>query len=401
MMPQSTSVQLKWREIFEKQQLANAERWLSILEQEENPSSIVVEEHDNLLRALEISLQKEETFDLAYRLIEQLFPIVIGYGDWARWLVYLNEAVVLSRSLGRASDEAGLLSRIGDIFYFKGEYPKAHEIYNHSIQIYNQLNDTENYINVLVKLASAHEQPGNSQNGLALLEEALSVSNTIEDQKVLMRINLSLSSAYHIVRQWLPGLSAARTAYELAIEFGDNQVEMGALLNIIAMLTELGDWQEVESLSLKVEDTLVTSGDLVKLGQFKNNMGIAAFTQEQFLVAEKAWQDALQINLQINQPMELARNYNNLGMVYTKLGELDAAEDMLEQAASIFEEMGDSYNFANTLDNLADVYKSREDKFEFQRVLNRALSLLPVDSNESHVQSLVSIINGRLSNTSD
>jgi tetratricopeptide (TPR) repeat protein len=397
-MSQSSSTQLKWREIFERQQLANAEHWLTLLAQEENPSSIVVEEHGNLLRALEISLQKKEMFDLAYRLIDQLFPIVIGYGDWARWLVYLEEALILSRSLGKESEQAGLSSYIGDIWYFKGDFPKAHELYDLSIQIYKRLNDTENYLNALVKLASAHEQQGNSKVGLALLEEALCASVSIEDRKVLMQINLSLSSVYYSVRQWLPGLSAARSAYKLAIELGNNQVEMGALLNIIAIQTELGDWQEVESLSLKVEDTLVTAGDLIKLGLFKNNMGIAAFTQEQFFVAEKAWQDALQINLQINQPMELARIYNNLGMVYTKLGELDAAENMLKQAVSIFEEMGDLYNLANTLDNFADVYESRGDEFEFRRVLNRALSLLPENSHEAHFQSLVAIINGRLTN---
>lgn len=396
-MSQSTSTQLKWQEIFEKQQLANAERWLTVLAQEENPSAIIVEEHGNLLRALEISLQKENTFDLAYRLIDILFPIVIGYGDWERWLVYLNEAVVMSQSLGRESDEAGLLTRIGDILYFMGDFPKAHELYNQGIKIYRRLDDTENYINVLVKLASAHEQQGNSRKGLALLEEALDTSNSIEDKKVLMLINLSLSSAYHSARQWLPGLSAAQSAYELAVELGNNPIEMQALLNIIAIHTELGNWQDVETLSLKVEDTLVKAGDLIKLSQFKNNMGIAAFSREQYLLAEKAWQDALRINLQVNHPIELARIYNNLGMVYIKLEEIDVAENMLKQAASIFEEMGDSYNWANTLDNLADVYKSRGDELAVSRVLNRALSLLPEDSPELRVQNLVSIINGRLS----
>lgn len=400
MMPQSASSQSKWKEIFEQQQLANAERWLTILTQEENPASIVVEEYDNLLRALEIALKKEETFDLAYRLIDQLFPIVIGYGDWDRWLVYLEEAIALSKKLYRECDEAGLLSLIGEILFFKGDYQGAHDLYDQSIQIYKRLNETENYVNVLVKLASAYEQQDNSKKGLALLEDALRASNLMEDRKDIMLINLSLSSAYYSAREMLPGLLSAQSAYELAIELGNNRVEMRALLNIIAIQTELGNWQEVTTLSQKIEDTLVEVGDLNKLSQFKNNMGIAAFSQEQFFVAEKAWQDALQINLQINQPVELARIYNNLGMVYTKLGEIDTAEDMLKQAASIFEEMEMVYNLANTLDNLADVYESRGDEPEFQRILNQALSLFPDDSPEPHIQSLVSIINGRLSATS-
>jgi tetratricopeptide (TPR) repeat protein len=396
MMSLPTSPQSKWKEIFERQQLANAERWLAILEQEENTASVVVAEYDNLLRALEVSLQKEQTFDLACRLIDQLFPIVVGYGDWARWLVYLEEAVALSRLLINESAEAALLSRIGEILHFKGDYQQAHDLYEQCIQIYKSLNDTENYVNVLVKSASAYEQQDNSKKGLILLEDALRVSKSIEDRKVVMSINLSLSSAYYSAREWLPGLSSAQAAYELAVELGNNRVEMRALLNIIAIQTELGNWQEVEAISQKIEDSLVEVGDLNKLSQLKNNMGIAAFSQEQFFVAEKAWQDALQINLQINQPVELARIYNNLGMVYTKLGEIDTAEDMLKLAVSIFEEMEMAYNLANTLDNLADVYESRGDIPEFQRVLFLALSLLPEDSPEPHIQSLASIINGRL-----
>ncbi len=396
MMPQPVSPQSKWKEIFERQQLANAERWLAILEQEENVASVVVAEYDNLLRALEISLQKDQTFNLACRLIDQLFSIVIGYGDWARWLVYLEEAIALSRHLKSEPDEADLLSRMGEILHFKGDYQQAHNLYDQCIQIYKRLGDTGNYVNVLVKLANAYEQQGNLKKGLALLEEALHVSKLIEDRKVFMLINLSLSSAYYSAREWLPGLLSAQVAYELAVELGNNRVEMRALLNIIAIQTELGNWQEIEAISQKIEATLVEAGDLIKLSQFKNNMGVAAFSQEQFYVAEKAWQDALQINLQINQPVELARIYNNLGMVYTKLGEIDTAEGMLKRAVSIFEEMEMAFNLANTLDNLADVYESRGDAFEFRRVLNLALSWLSVDSTESHIQELVSIINGRL-----
>ena len=40
--------------------------------------------------------------------------------------------------------------------------------------------------------------------------------------------------------------------------------------------------------------------------------------------------------------------------------------------------------------------KAGGDKLEFQRVLYLALSLLPEDSSEPHIQELASIINGRL-----
>lgn len=399
-MTESSSQQLRWREIFERQQLANAKRWLDLLEQEDNPTDIVIEEYDNLLRTLEISLQKSETFDLASRLIDQLFPIVFGYGDWDRWLVYLGEAIDLSQRLHLESEQANFLSRMGDIWTLKGDYQQAFNLYSQSMIKYDELDDSANYARTLTKIAAVHDFRGNTKESLSLLEEALRVSNLIGDLRVLMEVNLSLSSAYHKSREWLPGLSSAQTAYELAKELGDSHTEMRALLNIVAVHTELGDWAEVEKLSPKIEETLTASGDLIKLSQLKNNMGIAAFNQGHYYLAEKAWQDSLRINSQINHLAEIARIYNNLGMVYTKLGELDAAEGMLEEASSIFQQKGDLFNWANTLDNLADIYDIRGDVVKFRDTLNFALSLLPVNSTESHIQGLVSIINGRLASSS-
>lgn len=399
-MSYSTSTKKKWREVFERQQLANAERWLAILSEEKDPASVVVEEHDNLLRALELSLQKEETFDLAFRLIDLLFPIVIGYGDWDRWLVYLDNAILLSQDLRKASEEASLLSRKGEILIFKGKYQNGYELFNQSIQIYKRLGDDASYANTLIKYANAYGQHGKSEKGLKLLEEASKVSNanSKESQMVLMQVNLSLSGAYHQARKWELGLSSARVAYELAGILGNKRTEMQAMINIIAIQTELGNWEEVESLSSQIEESLTVAGDLIKLSQFKNNMGIAAFAQERYFVAEKEWQDAMQINLQIDQPIELARVYNNLGMAYTKLGEIDTAENMFSSAAELFKKMGDLYNWANTLDNLADIYEIQGDLVKFEETLSFALSLLPDDSHEAHVHSLISIINGRLAN---
>lgn len=399
-MTSSNLPQSKWREIFERQQLANAERWLTLLAAKDNPADMVIQEYDNLLRALEISLQKADTFDLAFRLIGQLFSIVFGYGDWDRWLIYLGEAVRLSQELNRDSEEATLLNYMGNIYVYKGEFGQARELFSQCVQKYELLNDKANYASTLTKLAVVNESQGKFKDSLAFLEDALQVAKSINDLSVLMQVNLTLSNVYHKSREWSLGLLAAQSAYDLAGQLGEAQVEMLALLNIVAFHTELGNWQEVVAITPSVEETLTMTGDLIKLSQFKNNMGIVAFNQGHYYVAEKAWQDALQINSQVEQPIELARIYNNLGMVYTKLGEMETAEKMLKEAVAIFEVKGDLYNWANTLDNLADIYEARGSMIEFNHTLNLALSILVKDSSESHVQGLMEIINGRLASSS-
>ena len=392
--PNSTNTH--WRTVLEEQQLANAERWLTLLAQEDDPADMVIREYDNLLRALEIALQKPDFFDLAYRLIEQLFVIVFGYADWDRWLIYLNEAIGMSQVLGRAYEEANLLSLAGNIFVYKSDFEEAVGFYQRCIQKYQALDDEANHALTLTKLANVYILQGDTVASLKLLHEAQQVSNSSNDLLTLSLVNLALSNVYHKSRDWESGLVAAQTAYALAKELGKGQTETQALLNIIACQNELGNWGEVERLSTQLEGVLQASGDLVKLGQLKNNLGIAAFSQQRYYAAEKAWQDALQINTQINFPIELAGLYNNLGMVYTKLGEFEAAESMLQQAVTIYYRNGDLYNWANTLDNMADVYEIQGMTSVYGDVLELAISKLEVNELDPNMRKLLYSLQKRL-----
>ncbi|MCZ7667353.1 MAG: hypothetical protein M5U34_09170 [Chloroflexi bacterium] len=105
MAPLPDDKQANWREVLERQKLANATRWLTILDGQPDPSHTVIQDYDNLLRALETALQKEASFDLAFQLIEKLFPIVFGYADWERWLIYLAQAVTLSQQVHKKYEE--------------------------------------------------------------------------------------------------------------------------------------------------------------------------------------------------------------------------------------------------------------------------------------------------------
>jgi hypothetical protein len=119
----------KWRNVLQQQKLANAQRWLTILETSADPVTLVHEDYDNFLRALETTLQTPETFEIAYDLSQILYPIIFGYADWDRWLVYLQQLHHISKILEKEQEEARLLQQIGDIQYHKGNLTNAEENY--------------------------------------------------------------------------------------------------------------------------------------------------------------------------------------------------------------------------------------------------------------------------------
>ncbi|HFQ92871.1 MAG TPA: hypothetical protein ENK32_02595, partial [Anaerolineae bacterium] len=86
---------------------------MNIVEKKGDVASLVATDYENLLRAVETALNDPNVFDLAYRLIRALFSIVYGYGDWERWLVYLEQALAMSQQINRPLEEAFLFEYRG------------------------------------------------------------------------------------------------------------------------------------------------------------------------------------------------------------------------------------------------------------------------------------------------
>jgi len=386
----------EWQAVFAKQRLANAKRWISLLESSENPAALINADYDNLLRALETTLQSPDTFKLAYQLIQSLYSIAFGYADWDRWLTYLHRTLDMSQQLGYQYEEARLLEQMGDLLYHTGNLKKAEEFYQQASQIYGYLDHLSYQSRVVAMLASIRDLQGSATEGIELCKSALQIAEESGDKLAIASANLNLSHILHRLRRWNASLSPARKAYIIYKQFNQPKAITKALLTLIAVQAKLGQWHEVKILSEELMDLLSTSEDIHILSQLKNNLGVVAFSQGKYKMAESAWQEALRLHSQIQEPTELASLYNNLGMVYTKLHEGDIAEEMLKKAVAAYRLLGDTYNWANSLDNLADLYEIQGKTAVCQGVLQEAIDGLQAIKASPHAQKLQKNMEKRL-----
>lgn len=389
----------KWQSILRQQKLANARRWLEILEASDDQAALVHEDYDNFLRALETILQTDAAFDLAYKLGQILFPLVFGYADWDRWLVYLQQTLFLSQQLNQEGQEAKLLEQIGGLLYHKGKLQHAKENYQRARDKYKKLNKLSSYCRVQAMLASLYDIQGDSEKGIFLCNEALKIANEIHDKFAIADIYLNLSNIYRRKRNWELGIEMAEKASLLYQEAGNINLYSKAYLTLVGIWADSGDWEHVNSASENLIKIVSMSGDVYKLSQLKNNLGIMAYSQGNYNMAESAWQEALQLHSQIQEPTELAGIYNNLGMVYTHLEEWDTAEEMLLKAVTAYRRFGDIIYWANSLDNLADLYEARGQTAEFKRTLQEAVAGLQVLKETPHAVELLNYMSQRLADS--
>jgi tetratricopeptide (TPR) repeat protein len=377
-----------WRQVLRRQSLANAERWLTEIEQSDNPATLILADYDNLLRALETALQSPDSFDLAYRLVQALYGVAFGYADWQRWLVYLEAALTLSRQLERPSQQARLLEQISDLLYYKGETGKAQAMYQEAGALYEQMGNRAEYASLLAKLALVYDLQGQSAEGISLCYKALILAEAMGDYLRIGHANLNLSHLYIRGDNIPAALKAAENAYHYYTKLNKPELITRAVLNMIACWTRLGEWEKADDAAQRLMDTLSASGDIRALSLLKQSVGAIAYDQANYVTAEAAWQEALRLNTQIQDPTELPGLYNNLGMVYTRMGEWQAAHEMLEKALAAYEAIGNVYNWANSMDNLADLYEAQRQTAAARQALDTAVSRLQNIADTPHTQKL-------------
>lgn len=388
--------QAKWQQMFARQAINNAEHWLQQLQANLQNPAFIVHEYDNLLRALEFSLQSTTTFDLALAFIEALFLSAFNFADWDRWEAYLTRALQMSQQLDNELAQAQLSNLLGDVSHSKGKIDEAKMHYQVSLQSYRHLNDMPSYAHLLIKLAALYASLGKIERGFSLCQEALTIASHWGKKRLLGNVNLTLSSLYLDSGQWEASLAAAQNAHQLFQQVEDFAHGRRALVNQCYALARLGQWELIGDMPARLEKTLAESGDIHTLGKLKINLGCAAIDQGDLLRAEAFFQEALHIYTLSLSKKEMALVFNNLGDVYTQMKEWDTAEDFLQRAVALFEELNDMYHWANSMDNLAILYQAQGDTAVACQLLEKSLIRLQVQEPTPQTTSLLQEMRHRL-----
>ncbi len=385
----------KWQQILLRQQLANVKKWISQLEQAYDLPFFINSEYENILRALESALRIPHAFEYAYKLVVLLHPVLIDSGDWNRWQIYLNQ-------LHDAAKDASNLQmgtiyvQLGDVKGKLGAFKESEQYYQSGIKLFRKIEDYNNLAIALGRLAIVHANKNELAEAKNICDQALEIANAQNDISISSKISLNLSYIYYRLQDFKSSLKHAEIAYQNFRNLKMKRDATKALLNIVALSSELGDWLDVERQAQSLLDDLDKEADITIYSQLKNIMGVAAYNQEKYGSAESAWHESLLLHLQINDNSQIAGIYNNLGMVYTKLNEWEAAQEMLVKAIDTYQWLEDSYNIANARDNLADFYIEQEEFEDACNILQVAIDELTANKESPNSAHLISQMQEKL-----
>lgn len=388
--PTQSNPNEQWHIVLRQQAVINARRWLTALETSHDPGLVATENYESILRALENLLVDPHQLDLFLAIIEKMRGHFFSFADWERLYIYLQKALDQVVQQGDELHKAYLLDLIGHIFYVQGNWLDAIDHFKQAVNLFQKHQRHESYAKTLSQLGQIISKLGKINEGLDLCQQALQVAQEINSEKTIAQVHWNLADIYQQIRQWEDAFTSAQLAYSYYENHASNNSRHLLQQIIISASSHLGRWEEVATLAQLLTESLTQAGEINKLASLKMHLGVIGFEREDYRQAEALWYEALQLYSQIQSPSNEAPLYNNLGHLYTKLGEWDVAETYLRKAIEIYADLGHPYNQADSLDNLAECYRMQNKLVACRCSLDEAISLLEqVDTSASYYQQLL------------
>jgi len=116
-------------------------------------------------------------------------------------------------------------------------------------------------------------------------------------------------------------------------------------------------------------------GDLAAMARDYDNLGLVYLNLHEHDKAEQMYNKALDINRKLDSRERIARNYAGLGSLFLDQGQYDKAEDMFLSAIKIYKESDDEYELQAMYFNLGVTYKIKREFNKAEESLKKSLDI--------------------------
>ncbi len=226
-------------------------------------------------------------------------------------------------------------NNLGSIYNSQGDYLKAIELYQKSLEISRELKDTKNEAINLNNLSAIYSNQGNYSLALPLAEQAVALSIEQKNPTGEMIYRSNLAHVY--------------------VSFGNYPKALEAYQQVLALADKL-----------KTPDTKAIA--LRAIGNIYNYQG-------QYTQAIDSLQKSLTIGQEIGNPTGIIMTEVSLSKIYVKLGQSVKALELGQKALARSQAIGAGSLEIEALQNIAEIYADQDDFNSAQASFQKALDL--------------------------
>ncbi len=260
-----------------------------------------------------------------------------------------------------AEDQRGIASSYDDIGYThwrRGAFETAERFLQDGLDRREALGDRHSIALSLNNIALVYQDTGQYKLAREALNRALSLRSDVGDNPGMVITLNNLGTLHQDLEEHETAIGVWRQALELAREIGDRRRQALLMLNIGEGKYRLGETEESIRILSEVEDLCVELGDRFLLAEARRGLGKAYFNHGDMLRAENYLERALELFEQVRSRLHTGIAQRSLAEVLRAYGREDAkgrrAESLFRKALQAFEDLGAEIEIARTGKELAE-----------------------------------------------
>jgi len=332
---------------------------------------------------------------------------------------YCKMALDLAKRYRLNNDISRIYEKTGDFYRMSGEYQKAIEMYESSLNYGNP-----KLVSIGTKIGECYERLGKYDKALLILTKYHKLAKGLERGRITGKIG--------IVKWHLGDFEEAKTYLEeylkVARKYKSSEDEAEAYRNIAIIFIYYSKYDEALEYAKKALDKAIESVryDIIansynvigviynhknlidnaldyfqkyleiaeKIGNYDyiskayNNLALIYDYKGDFEKAKNYYLLSLELNYKLGNKRDLAISYNNLAVIESENGDSLKAIEYLKKSLKYAEEIGDTYNMCSGYRNLSSFYFDIKYYSEAKKALDSAIKIA---ESESYFSLLVNI----------
>ena len=285
----------------------------------------------------------------------------LDLGQYDKALKYYEEALVVSRKLGKDDYVSISLYGIGRVYESWGQYERAIKYFEESLTIARKSGQKDKIANVLNGLGMVYNSWGQYDKAIKYFEEALTVARKSGLENTIAEFLHNIGLVYYEWGQYDKAIKYFEEALAIARKSGQED-KIAYVLNSIGRI--YGLWGQYDKAIKYYEEALNIDIKLSKpdgMAMGLRHIGLVYHDWGRYDEAIKYLERALTISRKLNRENDVADVSNNIGHVYRTLGQYDEAIKYYEETLTISRKLGMENNISIALNNIGGVYYSLKD----------------------------------------
>lgn len=271
-----------------------------------------------------------------------------------------EESIRLFRIGGLKREESIVLAKLGDLYFYKGEYIKADSLYELSIDVSDGMERADILTDIYLNKSMIYVNKQESEIAMSYSKKALEVSDMLPDRERTKNILNQVATNYHSLGQ----LDSAIYYFEKLINLKKSITDKEGLISdysaIGNLLRDRGSYQEAQDYLIKGLRLAESENDSLSTMTLYSEIGDVYAAQLLWTKAENHYQKALFVAQRKNRQFVIAGCMHKLADIYAGQKEDKRAIENYKNALNIYYKLGSKINAANIQIKLSKKFPSEQ-----------------------------------------